>query len=291
MATTTFHGFSLLPIELRTQIWDMTVGPRTVEIRVVANRDMPKAQHRLISHTSVPGALQACVESRNHLQKHYTRRFAELGAIYPSGLPYVWLNLEIDMVSIGTIRPYAQGIWLDMLKSFATQIKRLKFGRENTCEYWYHSESRALTSFSNIKEIHVVCADGLYGWWGATEDHYWPCGVENLYFIEPQENGGRTMRAKEAEDEMDRIMEAPGEAEPYHTRFVSGTAVPLDHAESCDCSQCDLGKYYAETNHPVWVLGLETRDIAVKKILLQKFGGSVVRQDDESASENMEIDT
>ncbi|CAN9446740.1 unnamed protein product [Alternaria alternata] len=62
---------------------------------------------------------------------------------------YVWLNFDIDMVDIGTS-------WLAYFQPIASNIKRLKFERENTDEYWYHSEKKKLKDFKNVEEIHVL---------------------------------------------------------------------------------------------------------------------------------------
>ena len=39
-------------------------------------------------------------------------------------------------------------------------------------------------------------ADGMHTWFEALEDHYWPCGVENVFMIDPdndQKMGGVEM--------------------------------------------------------------------------------------------------
>jgi hypothetical protein len=38
MATATFHPFPRLPFELRAYIWELTVEPRIVEVRVVVKK-------------------------------------------------------------------------------------------------------------------------------------------------------------------------------------------------------------------------------------------------------------
>ncbi|RYP50302.1 hypothetical protein DL768_004155 [Monosporascus sp. mg162] len=180
---TTFHPFPRLPPELRARIWELTIEPRTVEVRIVHKDpivppDALSENRRSVSHmvslTPVPATLQACQEARN--QGLYQQAFSEIAGSDDVGRRYIWLNLEIDMISIGTTA-------FSHFTPVAPIIKRLKFEREISNEYYYHWESEALLDFVNVKEIHVVCADGMRAWHGTSEEHYWPCGRENLFFI------------------------------------------------------------------------------------------------------------
>lgn len=55
-----------------------------------------------------------------------------------------------------------------------------------------------LRDFVNVREIrHVVCADGLGAWHCASEERYWPCGVENLCFVNPDDSS--TVRSIEVD--------------------------------------------------------------------------------------------
>jgi hypothetical protein len=91
----------------------------------------------------------------------------------------------------------------------ASSIKRLKFERENTDEYFYHTESRQLSVFINAKEIHVVCADGFWAWGGDIEEriHPWPCAIENLVFID--KHNGQVARGFELESIYQEMMDLP----------------------------------------------------------------------------------
>ncbi|KAF1948076.1 hypothetical protein EJ02DRAFT_440223 [Clathrospora elynae] len=175
---TTFHPFPRLATELRAQIWEMTVDPHTVEWETVPH---------LFSSTPVPATLQACREARN--QGLYQKEFSEVANQHSTEPRYVWLNLEIDMVSIGTSDFYH-------FEPVASTIKRLKFERENGDESFYHFQSNKIKNFVNAKEIHVVCADGFWMWSGAMHEHYWPCGHENLFFIDPDDGRVSDSRKK-----------------------------------------------------------------------------------------------
>jgi hypothetical protein len=168
----TFHLFPRLPFELRARIWQLTVEPRTVEVRVKKDDGLRGKILHVTSSTPVPAVLQVCHEARN--QGLYQQAFK-----FPSGVEprYVWVNFEIDMISIGdtyfdTIEPAEQQL-----------IRRLTIQRENT-DSFFRSESLELQMYSNLEEMHVICEDGLLACQDAWEYVYWPCPKENLRFID-----------------------------------------------------------------------------------------------------------
>lgn len=172
------------------------------------------------------------------------------------------------MISIGTTR-------FSAFKGVAASIKRLWFERENIEEYFNRWESKDLKLFSSVREIHVVCADGLDAWWGATKDHYWPCGEKNVWFIDPEEDNfkGRIYSAFEMEDMLDREAEKRLTEEGSIVRAVRGDWVPLDHDKGCNCCfGCSDSRHYAASNDLVWLLGLERRDPKLREITLDRFG-------------------
>ncbi|PKX93384.1 2EXR domain-containing protein [Aspergillus novofumigatus IBT 16806] len=169
-----FRLFPHLPFELRAQIWQLTVEPRTVEVRVKKVDGLRGKILHVTSSTPVPTVLQVCHEARN--QGLYQQAFK-----FPSGVKpqYVWVNFEIDMISIGDT-------YFDTIESAEQQlIRRLTIQRENTDSFFY-SESRELQMYSNLEEMHVICEDGLLAWQDAWEYVYWPCPKENLRFIDKE---------------------------------------------------------------------------------------------------------
>lgn len=189
----TFHPFPRLPTELRLQIWEMTVEPRIVDVRVDHEAypyAVPSAPKRwLASTTPVPAVLHTCSEARNH--GLYKRVFSELNANCDEESRYVWANLDFDMIDIGETP-------VECYEAVAGRIQRLKMRRANSDESFYHFESKDLHMFTNLKLVHVVCADGLRSWWNAGEEHGWPCGAENLYFIDPDD--GTMMSSAELDE-------------------------------------------------------------------------------------------
>lgn len=169
--------FSSLPYELRAQIWEMTVEPRTIEVKIRHEKRGARRSY-VRSATPVPAVLQVCREARNY--GLYQKVFSEI-ATPGKGAQYVWANLESDIIDIGTS-------YLEAYTPVASQIRKLKMDREISVsyegEFFSHWENDELRKFTNIKEIHVVCVDGVRAWLGAFEQIYWPCGNDNVFFID-----------------------------------------------------------------------------------------------------------
>ena len=224
----TFHPFPRLPLELRLAIWEMTVEPREVEVRIVkptpedpreaqwshprqwiymdsalfqeAMSDVPtstragrkarkKARQEWKSYqpyvhmvsSTIPTALHTCREARNH--GLYQQISLDVDEQHGTDRRYVWLNLDIDLINIGTS-------YLAYYIPIASSIKRLKFSRECSDEWWFEHEKDLLPRFINVKEIHVVCLDGFWNWGNDVYNFCWPCAYEKLVFIDEHSPGG-----------------------------------------------------------------------------------------------------
>ncbi|KAJ5046856.1 hypothetical protein J3E74DRAFT_466785 [Bipolaris maydis] len=185
---TAFHPFPRLPYELRMQIWEMTVEPRIVNAELTHQTPTGRA-HYLTSSTPVPAVLQTCREARNH--GLYQKAFSEL-AVHGHGAQYVWVDFVIDTIDIGESM-------FDSFKPVAPSIQRLRFAREMQAEWFYYDEVEGVRHFVNAREIWIVPLDGLSSCVGATEEHYWPCGQENVFFIDP-DNPQRVFRGPDGEE-------------------------------------------------------------------------------------------
>ncbi len=200
---TTFHPFPRLSVELRLRIWEMTVEPREVEVRIrwtegsgyhhptvqpFGNSPSPWQFYCL---TPVPSILQACREARNH--GLYQKEFSEMVPQDGSGRRYVWLNWDVDMVSIGNT-------YLEMFAELASRFKRLKFKRGHLDDYFWDSEWKMLPLFCNVKEIHIDCATGFPAWVREKYGMFSFCGKENVLLIDAA--SGETRRIED-EDEYD----------------------------------------------------------------------------------------
>ncbi|KAI1758839.1 hypothetical protein GGR53DRAFT_471948 [Hypoxylon sp. FL1150] len=183
-----FHHFSRLPSELRVQIWAMTVEPRVVEVRVVPDVG-PRDAMRLFTSTPVPAILQTCREAR--YAGLYKREFAEITPA-DEEQRYVWLNLDIDMVSIGQTE-------FSAFEPVAPSVKRLRFERENSYEFYL---DMTMDLFKNMHETHVVCLDGMESWHGAIHEHPWhACLFDDLWFIDSID--GRMMKGPDMQEMLD----------------------------------------------------------------------------------------
>lgn len=225
----TFHPFPRLPLEIRLAIWEMTVEPREVRVRIVkpipedprevtwehprdwiyidssrfeeAIADVPtstqagrKAREKarkewrpyqpyvhMVSST-VPATLHTCREARNH--QLYQQISLDADERHGIERPYVWLNMDIDMIDIGTS-------YMAYFTPIIPAIKRLKFSRANGDDWWNEYEQDLLPTFVNVEEIHIVCMDGFENWGDDVYKFSWPCAYENLVFIDENSPVGR----------------------------------------------------------------------------------------------------
>jgi hypothetical protein len=109
----------------------------------------------------------------------------------------VWVNFDIDIIDIG------KSLFKDF-KPVAPFILRLKFEREMHSEWFYYDEVDDVQDFVNTTEIYIVPSDGLSACIGATEEHYWPCGEDNVFYIDP-DNSERVFRGGAGESEIDSL--------------------------------------------------------------------------------------
>ncbi|KAK3951453.1 hypothetical protein QBC32DRAFT_343930 [Pseudoneurospora amorphoporcata] len=235
---TAFHPFPRLPWEVRARIWELTVEPRTVEVNIEYEKttvtDDMRARYslapdtsrwisilRLRSSTAVPAPLQACREARIHLTEgvgglgNYRKAFHQLLAAINDGkeMPlqlelrlelglgleprYVWVNFEMDMISIG------QSMFT-LFEPYYQNIKRLKFARDRN-EWFCYFESKELRNFAKVREVYVVCLDGLDCWQGA-EECCFPYSIENVLLIDWET--GKTETPFETDARWDEIRAA-----------------------------------------------------------------------------------
>ncbi|KAI0513260.1 hypothetical protein F5B22DRAFT_611859 [Xylaria bambusicola] len=181
----TFTPFPRLPTELRAQIWAMTIHSRAVDVRVLCNRAQPargkvwgRLTTNMVSSTPTPAILQTCREAR--YQGLYEQAFSEVPDADTIGRRYIWLNFAVDVVSIGRCS-------LEPFKTVASLIQRLKMERAISVERdaW---QMLKLKEFVNVKEIYIVCLDGMKTWHKVSEEYFYPCGRENLFFINPDDS-------------------------------------------------------------------------------------------------------
>lgn len=94
----------------------------------------------------------------------------------------------------------------EYFKPIAYLFRWLMFEANFEWEGFFHFEAHKLSYFENLNEIHVVCAEphGPVDWLNVFEGgHYWPCGNENMYFID--KTSGQVFRGEEGLDEIERV--------------------------------------------------------------------------------------
>ncbi|GJC83611.1 hypothetical protein ColLi_06449 [Colletotrichum liriopes] len=235
--TATFHPFPHLPAELRARIWELAVEPRIVEVRVLYHQPSPTnvegsepvvkwppRMRYLCSPTLAPAQLQTCREAREHLTTcpdsvyRFKKAFAELATtphngpdpVSEGGLRqerYVWFNFDNDTLSIGKTD-------LHEFRAVAYQIHRLQLQRVISEEYFSRTESLLISRwFRNVTKVYLICLEGIRAGYLITEDIVFPCGPENVYFVD-LEIGGTMMNSIDLDAMVireDKELYGPGE--------------------------------------------------------------------------------
>ncbi|KAJ4359618.1 uncharacterized protein N0V89_000173 [Didymosphaeria variabile] len=214
----TFHFFPRLPFEIRARIWELTIEPRIVDVSV-SQTYLWRGAPLPVTSTPVPAPLQTCQESRRELQRHYERGFTGIDdpphVLEPQ--QYVWVNFDMDIIDVGRYSHF------DVYEKVASMVQRLRFEAENHYDPVFDFGMERAKIFSNAKEIYVVCKYGLTPWWGALEDYYWPCGGENVWFIDP--NDGTMMRGAELDEMVEKERRKRIIAEGYDP----DTGLPIEY--------------------------------------------------------------
>lgn len=190
--------FNDLPSEIRVRIWQLTVEPRTVEVRIVpysgTGYRMPTKSRRaagdLWSTTPVPASLQVCYETRNI--GLYKQVFYEATEADDAERRHVWVNADIDLVDIGWALFFRRNLLPPIMRELAPIIRRLLIGGNCSEEDFFRWE---YDGFVNLEEVHIVCGDGAEEWRYSPQEYSWPCSLENVFFIDPF--AGRVIRGTE----------------------------------------------------------------------------------------------
>ncbi|KAL4962978.1 2EXR domain-containing protein [Aspergillus stella-maris] len=191
MTLETFHLFPLLPFELRCLIWDLSMEPRTVDVRILPEHGSWGTPTKLTSTTPAPAILHTCSESRAHALHHYKQAF-HLPDL--TGPDYIWINYTIDMVSIG------QTYFSCIPEHEKSSIQRLTFEREGN-EYFCRFEGWKLREFESVREIKVICLDDVNTWEYGYDCASYPRGLEALNFVDSET--GQVITGEEMEKGID----------------------------------------------------------------------------------------
>ncbi|VUC24125.1 unnamed protein product [Clonostachys rosea] len=179
-----FHQFSRLPPELRKRVWELVdPEPRVVELRrhrVQTKNRGTVEQIRCLSRA--PTILHVCRESRRLAiqEKLYQRNFVR-------GQNYTWINYETDMISITPL----DFSWFETEKPL---IQRFRFESENDESFFYFGSKR-LRALTSLKELHIICQDGVGSWVNVAEEFHFP--TEKVLFIHQDPKSTRMYSRKQ----------------------------------------------------------------------------------------------
>ncbi|KAH7080791.1 hypothetical protein FB567DRAFT_531744 [Paraphoma chrysanthemicola] len=175
-AMATFPPFSRLPLELRMQIWEMSVE----KDRIVRVKEKWRPRTGYWSPTQVPAVTRACQESRKYCS--YKKAFAVDG--FPR---YIWVNPTSDIIQMNS------SIVLDLVKGDCLERQeirhlRLELGSAHgldESDSFYHDYSGKIRNFQKLQRCDILVHDSLYGWGFFIDETYWgACPKENVRLID-----------------------------------------------------------------------------------------------------------
>ncbi|KAJ8120638.1 hypothetical protein ONZ43_g2704 [Nemania bipapillata] len=179
----TFHPFPKLPLEIRQQIWEMSVEPREVAVgyHLTRRRRSPP-----------PSLLHACSEARSHLQGQYTKvfGFAEpLTYLERQRMKeppiYTWVNVKLDTV-------YCAQFTLEQVVSELPLVRWLIIEMQDP-DYWFYNQCSTLRHMGKTLETVTMLhpaprsKSGRFDsrWWTEWDDWmescYFTCGPVHFY--------------------------------------------------------------------------------------------------------------
>ena len=157
--------------------WDLVEPePRIVELRPWRGRTNFGPVQQIRCLTRAPAILHVCKEARRSAIKRqlYQRVFA-------LAKRYAWVNFDVDMISIKPID-------FSWIKAERERIQRFRFEGEND-ESFFYFQSKELREFTHLRELHIVCEDGVGYWTNIAEEMGFP--TENVWFLSKGPTGTR----------------------------------------------------------------------------------------------------
>lgn len=210
-----FHQFPCLPLELRQQIWHMSMEPRELVICGLKRGSTAK-------WPAPPAVLHACRESRTYLQQrsrpssYYVKAFR----IYRDSAVYLWVNFDLDTVYL---HPSALG---NLDGTDLAQIQRLTIEGVSSRRFVDEHARTLRSQMPALRDVSVLPMDcdrvrgAQQPWWLP-----WAPLLEALYYPEEkeEEQDGPApfyLRVLRPDDELPAIR-TPDELNPdnYHKQW------------------------------------------------------------------------
>ena len=97
-----FLPFMRLPLELRQQIWEMSVDPREIVFGQLHDVDTNKnsSHQKRPRWAPPPPLLTTCAEARSHMQRFYTKTYLPPAYAPQTPTEYCWVHLDADTVHL-----------------------------------------------------------------------------------------------------------------------------------------------------------------------------------------------
>ncbi|KAF0331743.1 hypothetical protein GQ607_000863 [Colletotrichum asianum] len=139
----TFHLFPMLPLGIRQRIWELSMESRNLPY---GPKPWTYFEISWPAPAPIPPALQACNESRTHLQRHYAKAFQKQK--YPSR--YDWVNFGIDSI-------YVDQYHLEDLAATeeGSSICQLVISGHCVEHFWYNHE-RWLREMNGLQNVTIL---------------------------------------------------------------------------------------------------------------------------------------
>lgn len=234
-----FHLFPRLPLELRQQIWKLSIEPREVVIGRTGYREHGRRS------TPPPPLLLVCAESRSYIQRFYTKASVQ----DPSRPESLWVNFEIDELYMMDydFRCFGDIPLIQRLTVVTFEYEWL-YRTEIVSDIW---KAKSLETLTVIDEVGACEFTWVMGWEGFMQELYFRCDPAPWYTkivsgddlvmtrddwlkIERQlrrRNWGPNLEANHPDYDSDGVI-SEDDDDPRDSRYR-----PWEHTKECDCPQ------------------------------------------------------
>lgn len=198
---TSFPQFARLPLELRELIWSFGVSTRVVPVSVVREwnnlpygappqeRSCVEPEDWIVKcYVPPPVTLFVCQESRAVAKVQYTKGFSLYS---PIPKHTAWVDVDRDILDLGDeLQMFRLG---DILRN----IRAVRLYKSDELDFRRSVGSMKFMSqhfsmiYGNVREIQVVCLNGVEAWTGVDRTGPGPDRLERVWLID-KDTGEKT---------------------------------------------------------------------------------------------------